>query len=642
MTQVSTMDSNITGLRVAEEASLGVLPGTPEWVQLEPNSYSDFGGQLKTVARTPINDSRQRKKGVVVDLDASGGYNSDLTQTNMQSLLQGFMFADFREKFDTDPFNGTPIAITAVTTGPNEYVAASGLDEVQAGALIFTSGFDDADNNGLKLATAADATAITVSETLIADASPAAGAALTEVGFQFGTTEVSLSVAASLPRLVRAGAVAADGVYTLAGNVSDGDTVTIGDRTYTFQSALSTGPTIPDEVFIGVSASASLDNLIAAINGAGGVGTTYSTGTAAHEDVTAAAGTGDTMDVTAAVAGATGNLIATTEVGANSSWGAATLTGGSGATMTDFGLTPGEFVFMGGDAVGTQFANAANNGFKRVKRITADYIEFDKSDLAMVADAGTGKTIRLFFGRQLKNETGTLVKRRSYQFERTLGAPDDAQPLQVQSEYLVGSIGNKFKINMKTADKITCDLEFVSMDNEQRTGAQGLKGGTRPTVVESDAYNTTSNVVGIRLSEVTPGNEAPAPLFAFATEFNLDIDNNVTPNKAIGTLGAIGVTAGTFTVGGNLTCYFSNVEAVQAVRNNADITFDFHMFKANAGISFDMPLITLGGGRATIEQDKPILLPLENAAATGAKIDTEMNHTLSLVFYPYLPDLADA
>jgi hypothetical protein len=127
--------------------------------------------------------------------------------------------------------------------------------------------------------------------------------------------------------------VAATGTLTATGNPSNNDTVTIGSRTYTFKTSLT--PTA-GEVLIGGSASASLDNLIAAINGGAGAGTAYASGTTVHADVEAAAGTGDTVDVTAKVNGTAGNSIASTESSTSLSWGAATLAGGVNvATNTD-------------------------------------------------------------------------------------------------------------------------------------------------------------------------------------------------------------------------------------------------------------------------------------------------------------------
>lgn len=123
--------------------------------------------------------------------------------------------------------------------------------------------------------------------------------------------------------------VAATQTLTFAANASNNDPVVIGGQTYTFKTSL-TAPTTANEVLIGGSASASLDNLIAAINGAAGGGTTYGSATVANASVTAAAGAGDTMVVTAIVAGTVGNAIATTETftDVGNVWGAATLAGG--------------------------------------------------------------------------------------------------------------------------------------------------------------------------------------------------------------------------------------------------------------------------------------------------------------------------
>jgi hypothetical protein len=118
--------------------------------------------------------------------------------------------------------------------------------------------------------------------------------------------------------------LAATGTLTFAANATAGKKVTIGTRVYTFVAAL----TAAYQVLIGASASASLDNLIAAINGAAGAGTTYGTGTVAHTLGTAAAGAGDTLVFTATAISSSGNSIATTTDVTSASWAAATLTGG--------------------------------------------------------------------------------------------------------------------------------------------------------------------------------------------------------------------------------------------------------------------------------------------------------------------------
>lgn len=510
MAQVNKIDSNITGLRYAEEASLKTLPGSPVWKGLEPNSYNDFGGNLTKVARNPINPSRQRKKGVTTDLEAAGGFNSDFTQTNLQDLMQGFMFADFRAK-------GESIDIPAVD-GTNDEYEITDTTDFYVGSLVFASGFTNAANNGLKLVdTVTASTSIAVAEDLVAEASPPATSKLVVVGFEGTTGDLEIDATGTLPK-----------------------------------------------------------------------------------------------------------LISTTK------------------NLTQLGLVPGEWVFIGGDEAGEQFAQEENNGWKRVRSVATNAITFDKSDAAMTTDDGSGKTIRVFTGRALKNETGTLIKRRTYQLERTLGAPDDGSPSQVQSEYLTGAVPNTFTMNVPTADKVTADLAFVALDHELRDGATGVKSGDRPAIAEADAFNTSSDVTRLRMSLVSDTNEAPTPLFAFVTELSVAINNNASAAKAVGVLGGFDIIVGTFEVSGNVTAYFSNVSAINAVRNNSNVTLDFAAVKDNAGFVVDLPLIALGDGRANVEQDQAITLPVSMDAATAAAIDANMDYTLMMVFFDYLPDLADA
>lgn len=139
----------------------------------------------------------------------------------------------------------------------------------------------------------------------------------------------------SLTDVTVAAAVAATGTLTNTGNFANGDTVTTGTKTYTFQTVLTN---VDGNVLIGATASDSLDNLIAAINLGAGSGTLYAAATTANGFVSAAAGVGDTMNVTALKAGTQGNTIATTETSANASWGAATLTGGSGGDVVILSL----------------------------------------------------------------------------------------------------------------------------------------------------------------------------------------------------------------------------------------------------------------------------------------------------------------
>lgn len=99
---------------------------------------------------------------------------------------------------------------------------------------------------------------------------------------------------------------------------SNGDTVTLGSKTYTFQTTLTN---VNGNVLIGASAAAALDNLKAAVNLSAGAGTTYATATTAHTQFTATTNTDTTQVFSATLApGSQGNALATTETSSHLSF----------------------------------------------------------------------------------------------------------------------------------------------------------------------------------------------------------------------------------------------------------------------------------------------------------------------------------
>lgn len=124
----------------------------------------------------------------------------------------------------------------------------------------------------------------------------------------------------------------ATGLFTGTNTFGNGNTLTIGNKTYTFQTTLTNSN---GNIALGANFAASLQNLYDAINLTGTPGTQYAASMTKHTQVSATGVTATAVTVQALAPGEAGNAIATTDTVANGSWAAATLVGGAGTTNSD-------------------------------------------------------------------------------------------------------------------------------------------------------------------------------------------------------------------------------------------------------------------------------------------------------------------
>lgn len=114
---------------------------------------------------------------------------------------------------------------------------------------------------------------------------------------------------------------------------SDGDTVTIGNKTYTFKTALTLS-TSANQVLIAGSAANALQNLKRAIDHTGTPGTDYGSETLEHTQVDGSTLTATQLTVVAVTAGETANTYAVSTASDHLSWATPTLVNGGWSTAS--------------------------------------------------------------------------------------------------------------------------------------------------------------------------------------------------------------------------------------------------------------------------------------------------------------------
>lgn len=211
------LTNNVT-LQYTVETSIGVLPGSPLWRELEPNNISAFGASITTVSRRPIARERGRKKGAVTNRESAVEFDADLTMSSMEDFAEGFVFSEFANvEFNLQDGTGTipPPAVdttddftvdsvSALLGGKMVYVAAA------ARSLVFAKGYTNSVNNGFHVLsddTAPSDVKIQVGTSLVSE-TPPTNATLEVAGVRIGDSDLTFTVSGSTATLVSSADVA--------------------------------------------------------------------------------------------------------------------------------------------------------------------------------------------------------------------------------------------------------------------------------------------------------------------------------------------------------------------------------------------------------------------------------------------------
>lgn len=296
------------------------------------------------------------------------------------------------------------------------------------------------------------------------------------------------------------------------------------------------------------------------------------------------------------------------------------------ADFTTWGLTKGEWIFVGGDETATKFASTPPF-YARISDITAKVLTFDTTTSPAVADVGTGVSLAIFYGTFIFNGD----TRTSYTHARHLGKDDAGKTLV---ETFTGCVPNELSLNLSEASYAQLDLAYMAKDHAPTALDTATFNTTYATVKEppeEDAFHTSSDFFRQRLA-VQGVNLNPAAITSFVQEASLSITNNLSEDTAQGFLGAFDFSVGNFGLTGSMTAYFVGLEAVNAIRCNCTVGMDLILASKNSGIVVDMPSFTLGGN-LEVEANASIKIALEQAAFRSSTY----GYMLGWTSFPYLP-----
>lgn len=255
---------------------------------------------------------------------------------------------------------------------------------------------------------------------------------------------------------------------------------------------------------------------------------------------------------------------------------------GLGSTVMNFtlmGLHVGQLIKVGGTAVGDQFATAANNAWVRVSAIAATALTLDNRPAGWSVDAGTGKTIKIWFGDVLSNG----ATKRFFTIEKGFMG-------QTTPNYLAfrGLQPDTLTLTVAPGAVVNGSIGFLGFG--AAAASTTPLDATLTSSYPGDVINAVANVGRIAEAGVT----VTGP--NYVQQMTFEVSNNLREQTAVGTFGLIGVGIGQFAATGQLSTYFGDATMYTKLVNSTATSVSVRFEKNNQFYVFQLPKIKLSGG----------------------------------------------
>lgn len=262
--------------------------------------------------------------------------------------------------------------------------------------------------------------------------------------------------------------------------------------------------------------------------------------------------------------------------------------------FTTLGLAVGQWVKIGGTAVADRFATAANNGWARITAVTANALTLDNLPAGWTTDAGAGKTLKVWFGDQIKNgvSPSSLTIEKGFLGQQT---PTYITSRGMQVGQLQHSITNR--------QKITGVATFTGMGGGQST----VSLDAAPDPVTTGQVMAAHANIG-RVAEA--GAALAGPNWLRSLEFT--INNNLRTAEDVGMDSPAEVREGECTVTGRDETYFGDSTLLAKFYAGTPTSRNARVQKNGQALIWQFPRVTYrsDGNPAAGGKNQDVMLPL--------------------------------